>query len=306
MDRIKTKTIWITPEDARKLRDTCQFEWQRKISERNIERLSNEMKRGTFIPGTPIILAVFPNGDRALLNGNHTLEAVVDSGVTIPLTFIDIRCIDLKEAGAIYATLDIQKARTWEDTLKGSGNSEFPLGGKAVSAIGLVLQNFRYDPKNIEVITSRTYRLDQLDDYRVASEVIQGAIAGTPNRRLVLRAAILAVALGTAKYQPSKATEFWGEIARDDGLVTGMPQKALLRYMQNHRPNGADNNLHMVAAALAWNAFFDGRDLETCKPGSVIEFHLTATPWSRTQRKQASAPRTSRINAFFEGVADAR
>lgn len=287
MDALRVEIQWIDAKMARHLRDTCAFEWQRKISDRNVARLAAEMKKGWFVAGTPITVAVLPDNSMRLLNGNHTMEAIHASGVSVPLTFIYSRVRDLHEAGKIYATLDIQRVRTWADSLQATGKGDFPLGQKAMSAIGLVMQDFVFTASNMDANASRNARFEVMEDYRVAASIIEKALNGAPaiNRRIMSRAAILSVALATARYQPSTAAEFWHTAAFDDGLSRNDPRKALLTYGMNNRSrSGTDNNVHSRAAALAWNAYFEGRALEYCKPNQTQEFRLLGTPWSARRK----------------------
>jgi hypothetical protein len=290
IEKLRAEIKWVEPQLARHLRDTCAFEWQRAIDSRNVERLSSEMKRGWFVAGTPVTVAVLPDNSMRLLNGNHTMEAIHASGVTIPVTFIFTRVSDLNEAGKIYATLDIQRVRTWVDSLRATGKGEFPLSSKSMSALGLIMQDFVFSTSNVEVNSSRNLRFGAMEDYRTAATIIEHALHGAPgaNKRMLSRSAFLAVALATARYQPSTAVEFWKAAAFDDGLSRNDPRKALLTYgINNSARGGSDNTVHARAAALAWNAYFEGRPLEYCKPNQTTEFRLSGTPWSGRRKPSA-------------------
>src|SRR5579875_3709638 len=106
---LRTEALMVTPAMAKMLRASCHFERQRPINARNVERLAMEMRRGWFITGTPVFMAVLPDGSMRIVNGNHTLEAVQSSGVSIPLAFIYSKVSDIEGAARIYACLDLQK-----------------------------------------------------------------------------------------------------------------------------------------------------------------------------------------------------
>lgn len=273
----------VTPQYARYLRDSAHFERQRNISETNVERLAREMAAGRFTPGTQVYLAVLPDGTERVLNGNHTLEAVAESGVPQVLTITRKKVRDLDEAGAIYAVFDIQKIRSWRDSLRAVGaGDDIPLASQVLSAIGVIEQKFGF--LSIRD-ASRLVRISKLEDYKAAASVIADAIYGGQSDavKFVKRAAIFAVALETARSQPSAASEFWGRVAHDNGLKKGNPEKALLSWLRNSSSTGsneATRREHAKAAASAWNAFFRQKSLDHVKPNQILRFTLLGTTWA--------------------------
>ena len=310
-DSLHTSVEWTDKGRARIWRDTCEFEWQRTLSDRNIDRLAGEMSRGWFVSGSPIFVAVLPDSSMRLLNGNHTMEGICRADISIPLSFTYRRVKDLKEAGAIYAVLDIQKIRTWRDSLQATGKEEFPLATHVMSAMGLIMSDFIYRSDAIETNSSRTMRFERMEDYRRPAEIIKDALGGVPgiNARICKRAAFLAVALETARYQPAAAHEFWKGLAEDDGLAKDDARKALLRYGQNNPArSGSESTIAARAASLAWNAFFERRPLEYCKPNAAIDFRLLGTPWSGSRSRSltetgvsVTARGTKPISRFLGG-----
>ncbi len=272
----------ITPEAARWMRDNYHFERQRNINQRNVDRLAAEMKAGRFTPGTQIYICTLPDGSNVIVNGNHTLEGVAQSAVAQVLTITHKRVADLDEAGRIYAVFDIQKVRSWRDSLRATGQGEdFPFAEKVLAALGVI--ELRFNTSQITA-TSRIQRINAMEDYRDAVEILSDALSGgsTETRRLITRAAVFAVALETSRYQPSLAGEFWSKISRDDGLVKGTPEKALLGWLRNVRSSTGYSirRAHALAAASAWNAAFKGEGRDHLKPGAMSSFFLLGTPWS--------------------------
>lgn len=279
---LEATTGAVSPAMARHMRDSMHFERQRPISEGNVKRLAGEMAAGWFLPGTPIFICVLPDGRQQIVNGNHTLEAVAASGVTIPLTMIRKRVRNMEDVARCYATFDIQKMRTWRDTLQASGMGEtIPLADKVMAALGVIMAGFTYSKADYLANQSRHARLQVLPDYQRAAHVIGEAVQGAPKMgaRMIQRASFLAVALYTAKYQPSMATEFWGGFAKDDGLRSTDPRKMLFRWGASN-PSGQSNKrpIECIAAALAWNAFFQGKDVGQLKPGAVSSIRILGTP----------------------------
>ena len=273
---------WITPETARRLRDTAHFDRQRNISRINVERLATEISEGNFVKGTQIYIAVLPDGSERIINGNHTLEAVAHCGIPQLLTVTRAAVPDENAAGRIYAVFDIQKVRTWGDSLRASGmGDDIPNAKYVLSAIGAIENDFYQASLYKAGARSRLHRLERLDEYRVAAEMWSSAVAGAPSEsvRLIRRSVVMAVALETFRYQPSAAMEFWGRCAHDDGLTVGMPEKALLIWLRNNKM-GASVVMREAAkaTALAWNAAFRGDERHYVKPGAMGSFFLLGTP----------------------------
>lgn len=271
----------VTPEQARKWRETSHFERQRTISNANVERLAHEMTKGRFIVGTQVYMAVLPDGTDRIINGNHTLEAVVASGIPQPLTITRKNVRDLDEAGRIYAVFDLQKTRTLADSLRAVGRStDISNSTKVASAVGAISENFNSGSKRG---VPRLERLELMEEYRDAAELFAGCIAQCPKDsvKIVTRAPIMAVALYTLRYQPSMAIDFWRTIARDDGLKVGMPERSLLGWARNAVSSGhIARRDHCRAAALAWNAAFRNETLQVCKPRQMAGFFILGTPIS--------------------------
>jgi len=272
----------ISPAMARHMRDTMHFDRQRPISARNVERLAEEMRRGWFLAGTPIFICVLPDGRQLIVNGNHTLEAVVASGVTVPLTIIRKQVRDVEAAAKAYAVLDIQKTRSWTDTLRAIGHAEtIPMAVLVNSAMSFILGGFRDRVEDRQAAASRNLRMAEIPEYKAAAHLLAQCIENAPrsNVKLLRRASVFSVALYTARYQPSAAEECWGGMVRDDGLKANDPRKALLRYLVNHHGTGSGGRRDCVRAAIsAWNAGFQNRSLDHCRPSNSAEIRILGTP----------------------------
>lgn len=292
-EKVSAEVVLASPFLAKTLREDCHYERQRALSSANVKRLAHEMSKGWFIAGTPIYLCVLPDGSMKIANGNHTLEAVRASGVTIPLVFIYRKVSDLDEVGRIYATFDLHKARTWKNALQATSADEgFPMANKVVAAVALIMEGFKAGNLS-DVAQSRAGRIKKMAEYKTAAGILASAWSDAPavNRRLMWRAPILAVALETARYQPRAAIEFWDAVAKDDGLSATDPRKLLLRYCTNTNVIGhAARVAASRAAANAWNAWYEERAMEKLSTRSDGPFRLLGTPW-HGNTPAASKPR---------------
>lgn len=278
-----SQTMMVTPAQARMLRDSAHFSRQRNLSPANIERLAAEMRRGTFTPGTQIYICVLPDGQQLIVNGNHTLEAIHASNLAQMLTLTWHPVADENAAGRIYAVFDIQKVRSWMDSLRATGADEdLPMARHVLSAIGVIDSLFAHRPV---AVASRLDRINRLEEYKEPAELFAMIADGAPRQSamLIRRAAVMAVALETLRYQPSLAAEFWERAVQDNGLTAGMPEKALLSWLRNTRGAGGmtAQREHCRAAALAWNAAYRNERRDYVKPNSMASFFLLGTPWDK-------------------------
>lgn len=280
--KVTSEVKVVTPDYARHLRDTAHFERQRSIRPENVRRLADEMAAGWFTQGTQIYICILPDGGQVVVNGNHTLEAICASGIPQAMTITKKQVSDINEAGRIYAVFDIQKVRSWRDSLRAVGADDtIPLAPRVLSAIGVIDEKFGQDPSGAS--RSRQGRINKMEDYRAAVDLLMECLAKAPHdsAQAVKRAPIMAVALETLRYQPSLGFEFWQRMAQDDGLTAGMPEKALLGWIRKRRlATGTGRREHCRAAALAWNRAFQGKECDYVKPNQMASFYLLGTPWA--------------------------
>lgn len=285
-DTLTAKVADVDADYARHLRQTCNFDRQRALVDLNTKRLSVEMDNDRFIPGTTVYLAVLPDRSMLILNGNHTLEAIIASGKTQRLVLIFKKVADVQEAARLYSTFDIHKVRSWTDALKAiHPEKKIPLSNAVMPAVGHIMQSFTYDSRNVEANNSRGFRFNWMDVYEDAAGSLMAAMTGAPtvNKIAIKRKGITAVALETLRYQPGHAAVFWKDCAHDDGLAKSDPRKVLLRWLLNAKggakltgPKASDALSR--AAIGAWNAWYRGDALQTLKPLSGA-IKIEGTPW---------------------------
>jgi len=286
LDGVSSEIRIVSANFALALLDAAYFDRQRKVTQSRVEYLSNEMKAGRFVPGTPIYLGRLPSGRMLLLNGQHTLWAITDAKGEITLTLITKEVADEDEAGRLYAVFDIHRVRSFRDSALGvEGEKMDKLRARAASAIYAIER--RMDFKG-SVIKSRIEVIDQMHKYEEALQLFRSVLAEgatTQTRSFATRVPILAVILLTFHEQPSLASEFWGRMIKDEGLTKGDPARALLSFLRNLGTSGGGGGekAHQMACAtaLAWNAEWDGRKIDHVKPGSMISLYVKGTSYAK-------------------------
>ena len=307
LNHLRSEVVLVPPEMAAMLRATCHFDRQRAIDPRNVERLAFEIKQGWFIRGTPISMCVLPDGTMRLINGNHTLEAIKKAGIPVPLTFLYQEVPDLAAVARDYSNLDLQKGRSWKTALHAVNGGHNEFDGRATAALGAILSEFGKNAHNQADSRSRGVRVQMLNhEYRAAINLLAATTKGCPSQNVskLMRSAVLGVALITARAQPAKAVEFWGGMVRDDGIAAGDPRKALLRYLFNNPVAGSGARpAHARIAANAWNAFYEGRDLEFVRQHAASPLRIAGTPWHKgnpDRSQEVAAPGNKPQAPLFE------
>jgi hypothetical protein len=289
--KLRVEIREVTPQMAAHLRLTCHYERQRAIADLNVKRLASEMAQGNFIPGTTIYFAVLPDRSMWIMNGNHTLEAVVWSGVPQTLVFIYLEVKNVEEAHHLYGTFDIHKTRTWIDALKAMGaDKEIAMPTKTMPAVGLIQQGFQPSAANVDALHSRNSRWDAMDYYKDAAAIFKACLEGCPysNRNAITRSGVMSVALYTLRYQRAKGVEFWEGCAQDDGLTKGDPRKSLLQTLLTTKLVGGKAAPTWARLSMsAWNAWMRGDALYKVVP--IEDMAILGTPFGSDAAKAKAA-----------------
>lgn len=295
MSTVQSTVESIGPNTAKSMLEISHYSHQRPVRDYRVYDLSLAMKRGTFAPGTAIQLAHVNDG-WVLLDGQHRLRAVVDSGVE--QTFVVVRHFGVSEdqAADLYGTTDRHLTRTpFDDAVAHGIPEKTGLGMTQINALGaaseFILNNFRSTGKNRTPIDVRRRAiLDWADHYKKYYSYTSPSQTG----RLWLRAPSIAVGMVIVMYSKDDRCEnFWRGCASDDGLRNGDPRKALIRWLGNSSVSGmgavgrrdgrvATRPKQARAVATAWNAFYEERSLIIVKVATpdAAPINILGTPYN--------------------------
>lgn len=288
---VYSETRRVPPEMAAVFRTERLFPRQRNIDKKNVVRLAEQQTQGYFVPGTQILFCVYPDGSMHMVNGNHTCEAIIRSGVPIELTLTYVFVKDVDEAGEVYSVIDYQKVRTRSDSLRAAGLENIPMLPKASAGLAIILAGFQ---ANLGKASPSAHRdvASAIRKYDRAIDVLDIAWHKAPAKNVALlrRAPTMSVALETAQYQPAPALEFWGGAARNDGLSADDPRAYLLSQCQANSVAGQDRRERaLLVAAASWNAWFRGDKVKYVQPERLKGdgFRILGTPWQRGDKSES-------------------
>lgn len=278
----------ITPKLASEMLETMKYERQRTLRPDHVKYLANEMRAKRFSSNT-IGVCEMPGGTQFMVNGYHTLYAIIDSGCTqtLPIEFFHVK--SYQEVDKVYAHFDRQLKRTRLDTIRVYGLEESfgipasPLN-KFAAACVVVMKDFSsggglsYVPDDEVVLF--------MMDWLPACKTYLDAVKEAPITQTMYSRHLFPLGLVTCRYS-SKAPDFWNKVATNDGLVVGDPRKTLHDWILSTSLTSDSAKKHHVtlplgmrSVASAWNAYIDGRTLNFIRVmNTTLPIVIRETPY---------------------------
>lgn len=260
-----SKNVVVTPELALEWVTNYNYPKQRTVRQWWVAHLAEEMKAGNFSQDTAITFA-WCGGKKYLVNGQHTLYAIVESERPTALTVIDTIAKDEGELASIYARFDTGLRRNTFDSDKAFDIAEKTgLDRTSLNAFsgGLTIidSGFNY---SMNSRTSPDRRRDLIIEWCPFMHQYIEAIKDGENYKQLRRGGCVSVALMTFRYVPTVAKEFWQAVSQDNGLLIGDPRKALNRFLAQTSVRGGNIRTSkkpitkfqsVLASAKCWNAY---------------------------------------------------
>ncbi|WP_336800347.1 hypothetical protein [Kaistia sp. MMO-174] len=288
---IREGRMAIGPDLAASILKEANYSGQRKVEQRDVGVYAEMMRRGLWELSDPITFAKL-NGNLTLVNGQHRLQAVIAFGREVEFRVAVNLCSTPEEVRALYYRFDtVMRVRSNQQILNAIDLAATHGVSKGIAAatygaIGVIANGFTV-PNNYTVKTEAVAKL-RIVDLRVeacepwwpAARRIEEALKGaqTDLKPRILRGSTFAVALMTMRYQEAKAFDFWRGTARNDGLKRNDPRHVFVRDLTARDVSSGAHGQGVVAAALAWNAWFEGRSLSIIKVPQNHVLRIAGTP----------------------------
>ena len=258
--------LQVTPEMAADWLAACEYGRQRPISYEHVAELRDAMQGGAFEP-TTITFVTCEEDDRTyLVDGYHRLHAIAAYGQPVPL-FVTRRWVATRaDVAAIYGRLDRGRSRSIHDVVRAHNVAEVTqlshdFLSRMTSALVVVASEFRGQQAVKRISHSADLRISLLHEWVPEMLAFSDGIAGSHIGHRLRAASIASVALVTFRHQPAVAATFWRNVAMDDGLRKGMPEHALVRFIQENPVQKVGAESLLRAVIMAWNAAFQGRQI---------------------------------------------
>lgn len=267
---INTYTQTVTPALAKAWLE-FKYSKQRGIRGPSVAMLAEAMRRGRFTTNT-MKFALLRDG-RYLINGQHTLSAIIQANVSLILPVQDFVVETEEDIAFLYYHEDTNRKRGFTDSVRAvdfeekHGLTRTQIKQTA-AALRWIKGNFGVDRDAMDSVQQDDL-LEWIPLYSWEVYAMYRAISPCTSdvRNLVTKQAVLSVALITLRYAPEKAFEFWKQVARDDGLSQYDPRKTLRTYLATKTVRHRQDSLRLQgyavsrAVALAWNAWSKNKDL---------------------------------------------
>lgn len=237
----------------------------RGVSDHLVNKFARDMIAGAWhLNGETIVFDI----NEALLDGQHRLWAVVESGVTVRMCVVkgaDPKSMD---------TYDTGRSRSFADVLKIRGKSGNPSMASAAARWWRWYDNFRTG--NLSTGGSPSH--DELGlsfgnhpSVETAVSVIAGHKSSNRKSTPVPGGILTFVLSGALEANEVKAELWYHQIATGEGLRVGDPAHTLReRMFQDKSALRHMDNMTICAYTIkSWNAFYRGRDLKHLKWGVI-------------------------------------
>lgn len=288
----------ISPELARSTMTNLRYDGQRPAYQHHVALLSDAMQRGQWTPGTQIAFGRLPDGTMHLVNGQHRLLALSDSGTTQEFQVLIVDVADEPALSALYNHFDVvARQRSLSEVLNATGIAK-KLGltksmakatyeSVAILENGLRRPNYQVDPVGARSKDVRFELARQWWAFAIEYEQLIKPASVTLKTKLV-GPGVVTVALATLRYQNEKATEFWRGLAENDGLRKGDARRTLIQALYDRNFAKGNQDGRIILPANAWNNWFQGKDALILKIFQGAEPRLLGTPYGRRKMETAS------------------
>lgn len=286
----------VDPSQAQVWLSKNNYENQRPIRSSHVSYLASEIEKGRFIDGTAIHFAEL-NGHLKLVNGQHTLAAIVRSGCPQKLTVTTSKVDTPLDVAELYFRHDNHLTRQISDAFRALqleettgltlSQQQWVASGLMFIANGLVGNSKGGLPSRISRDDLARGVVNLSNPARLFFNAISGCRPAI--HKGLTRRATMGVALVTCFYSPNKAKEFWKQTALTDNLGIGDPRKTLNEFLVEVGMTGggivgsgkrvAQPSYHSRAVATAWNAYFEEREIKMIRVYEDTPIKILGSPY---------------------------
>lgn len=267
---VTTSSRLVDPDAAEKMLEENVYERQRPLDSDHVMYLADQMKKGEFTHNDIVLAKIYQGtGKGVILNGQHTLWAIVESGKSYKLPVVTYWVEDEEDYDKIYATLDIQKPRTFRDTARALGvekhyKLELSESTRLGAAVNFIKDGFIPVKRRIDKVALVHDMEAWVPTFKEFTEMASGDLKQRVLRRGVLSVALL-ILKNVAATHRQKALDFWTQSIKDDGLPQYDARKVLNKWLymtaasDGRTQTSADRDARMVA--YCWNKYFASEEV---------------------------------------------
>jgi len=215
----------------------------RRVRPATVARYSRDMETGRFIEnGAAICFAK----DGALLDGQHRLEAVVQSGATV--TFLVVRNLDRR----VQHTIDDGAKRTLGDRLTFNGHQNSAVAAAVIRRVVMWQAGYKQNSGTYQPSTAES--LDLLDSDPTIAVAVDSAVKLRTGR--LLPPTIIGLTWWLfSKVDEADCATFWDGLHSGAGLSEGDPIHIVRNQIirRNAEPGRIPESIYLAWVIKAWN-----------------------------------------------------
>ncbi len=274
---VKRQIEVITPERAEQLTRYNTFDGQRPLLKKHILELYAKMQKGEFRTGE-IGMAVKDDCEPILVNGQHTIHAIILCGVAVPCLVEVARYETADDLAILFTQYDTYPIRGQLDIVRARAvglGLQWPVKVAQLVASGAVLIENKKGANRLEKANLLTKYLKEGDFINSIFSRPDGRHGWTYSYsavRHLARSPVVATMMETWRKHKGDAIGFWEDIRDADMLKRNSPQLHLFRFLSRAVMTGGDNAAPQrnrvsnfgfrYCCIMAWNAYQDNRELK--------------------------------------------
>ncbi|HEX6827170.1 MAG TPA: hypothetical protein VF077_12705 [Nitrospiraceae bacterium] len=279
----------ITPDSAQSIVTQELYAHQRPLSQAVVREYALAMRNGDFRQGTVISFCLL-DGRRYLINGQHTLHAVILVQQPLEVAVEEIAVESAEELARYYGQFDRVRLRSLQHIYQAHAIHEsLNLNKSQAVCLGACLPLFvsgfsqigpREDSLRMYTANPRL-RMACMEHWVAEASMFFSLIKGAPGvvSMNIRRAPVMAVALVTLRFAPEEAEDFWQNACQDDGLAQADPRHTLHLFLRTTKAGEFAPHQYSRYVAAAWNAGQSKRRLKNISPQPEhLPIVLTGTP----------------------------
>lgn len=258
----------IGADEAAKLLTLNTHPGQRPLRQSKIDRLVRKMKSGDWV-GANLAIAIKPDGAWVLVDGQHTLTAIIESGIASIASLKTYRVADDDGLRRLFTQVDTNRTLGEHVRAFNDGQSD-PLFNKFVSGLFALLD--LQSPSSIKGVATEE-RVTRARGYPNELQFVRDVLAPISANRSAAswigRAPVVAAMIATFRADPIAARQFWSNVRDGYTGISAKSGPALLRdaLMRVKHKGGRTGRVQIYGICIAaWNAYRRNEEREFLKP----------------------------------------
>lgn len=270
----KPEIARVTPHTAEKWLNMNTIKPQRPLKPRLINTYSNKMRNGEFRTGEIAFAKLAYNGhETVLVNGQHTLNSIIVSGVTIDAKVEHYVVHTPSDLSLLYQQFDTYGGRSLGDLVRVEAamlGIEWPPRICSLIVSGACLKENKKDAYNKEERTAMLRRYLEQGAYinEILNTTVPADLSKSKHCSHLMRSPVIHAMLCTWDRHQEQSKSFWMRVRDGENLKRQSPEYKLRSFLMMHSyayGNGSLNGKRMVShhemtskCITAWNAFRKG------------------------------------------------